>query len=356
MLRDLRPSGRSSLPAVLCAVLMAAAAWLPAAPAEAQDIAGAGSTFVQPLLNRWSQDYLQAERTAEFQPVGSGLDYEAVGSQAGVMRLTERAVDFAATEVPLSDDELARYAVRQFPIVVGGIVVAVNIEGLGDAPLRLNGEVLADIYLGKVTSWADPAVAALNPDMRLPDARITPVRRADGSGTTYAFTDFLARASAAWRPIGVGQTVAWPTGLAAKGNDGVARTVRETKNAIGYVDFASAQRAGLRRAALLNRAGRFVVPEPEAFRAAAAGADWRSGRASATSLVDAAGEGAYPIVAVTYVVLPAATPPGRATRSALTFFDWGLERGASAAAGLGYVPLPPPAVEQVRASWSAAKR
>lgn len=335
---------------IAMAALAAAGVMLADAPAVAQTISGSGSTFVQPLLNRWNQDYLRSQWTAESQPSG-GLDYEAVGSQAGVMRLKDRAVDFGATEVPLSPEELKQYSVAQFPIVIGGIVAAVNLPGVQSGALKLSGGLLADIYLGKVKRWSDPAIRTLNPDLPLPDAEIVAVRRADGSGSTFAFTTFLTGASAAWKPVGAGLTVPWPTGVSAKGNDGVAETVKKTANAIGYVDLATARRAGLVAAALGNAAGAFVAPGPESFQAAAERADWNGASDASLSLINAPGEGAYPIVTTTFVLVPNDRPASARTAATLDFFNWGLERGVVQAAGLGYVPLPPVVVAKVRDHW-----
>lgn len=336
----------------IMAVLAAATLWLAASPSLAQTVTGSGSTFVQPLLNRWSQDHLRSLWTAESQPAG-GLDYEAIGSQAGIMRLKDRAVDFGATESPLSSEELKRYGVAQFPIVIGGIVAAVNVAGVPDGQLKLTGALLADIYLGRIKSWSDPAIKAVNPDLALPDAQIVPVRRSDGSGTTFTFTSFLAKANAAWNSVGVGLLVSWPVGVQAKGNDGIAEAVKRTANAIGYLDYASARRAGLATAALRNGAGAFIAASPVSFQAAAATAQWGGASDFGLSLVDAPGEAAYPIVATTFVLVPDGKPATRATGAAIAFFDWGLERGASTAADLGYVPLPSPLVAEIRRYWSA---
>ncbi|GGC47655.1 phosphate-binding protein PstS [Chelatococcus reniformis] len=336
-------------------VLAAIVAWsalVPATPATAQVVTGAGSTLAQPLLARWSQAYLRSQRDAEYQPVAAGLDYEPIGSQAGMMRVRERGVDFGATEQPLSGEEIARYGVIQFPIAVGGIVAAVNLEGVEASQLRLTGELLADIYGGKVSAWNDPAIAALNPQLRLPAAPITTVHRSDGSGTTAIVTAYLSQHSSTWRKaVGEGLTVAWPTGMAAKGNEGVAEAVRRTPNAIGYMDYASARRAGLAAAGLRNRDGQFVAPGPASFQAAAAAADWSSARDFVVRLVDVPGEAAYPLVATTYAIMPREGGAAAGRRAALAFFSWALDHGGGVAAELGYVPLPASVAAQVRAYW-----
>jgi phosphate transport system substrate-binding protein len=334
-------------------------ALLPSATAVAQEFTGAGSTFVYPLLQRWSKEYVRSQWTTESQPVG-GLDYEPIGSQAGVMRLKERAVDFGATEVPLSSDEIKRYEVGQFPVVIGGIVAAVNLDGVRSGQLKLTGELLAEVYRGKVTNWSDPAIKALNPDITLPSAPIIAVRRADGSGTTFTFTSYLSKVSLAWKSeVGAALSVAWPVGEKAKGNEGVAEAVQRTRNAIGYVEFASARKAGLSFAQLRNQAGRFVTPSPEGFQAAAASADWKNARDFDVQLTDAPGEAAYPLVATTFVAMPRGTANAGHGRAVLAFFQWSLQNGTAAASELGYVPLPQPLIEQVLTYCStqfAAKR
>lgn len=342
--RRLRPS--------LALIALAVAALLShASPVAAQNVSGAGSTLAQPLLNRWSQQYLRSQWTAESQPVG-GLDYEAVGSQAGVMRIKERAVDFAATEVPLSPDELKQYGVVQFPIAVAGVVAAVNLPGVKAGALKLSGELIADIYLGKVGNWSDPAIKALNPDVALPDAAIVPVRRSDGSGTTFAFTSYLATSSAAWRPIGAGLTVAWPAGRAAKGNTGVAEAVKQTPNAIGYLDFATARLAGLSTAALQNGSGAFIAPAPDSFQTAAAMAEWSPANDFGLSLIGSPDGAAYPVVTATFVLVPNRRPISTSAAATIAFFDWAFEHGAKDAAALGYVALPASLLQQIRGHWT----
>lgn len=325
-------------------------ALLAPAPASAQQFTGAGSTFAYQLLVRWSQAYQRSQRDAEYQPVGALFDYEAIGSEAGIQRLRERAVDFGATEVPLSDEEMRRYNAAQFPIVAGGIAVVVNIAGLAPGRLKLTGEVVADIYQGKITRWSDPAIRALNADLALPDAPIAPVRRIDGSGTTATFTAYLSKASEGWRgSVGQGQTVRWPAGAGARGNLGVATTVRNTPNAIGYVDVATSRAMALAHALVRNRAGAFVGPELANLQAALA-----SGSASTdmrAALIDAPGADAYPILATVFVALPREAMASGRTRAMLAFFGWSLEHGSADAQALGYVALPAEAMTRVREGW-----
>lgn len=332
------------------AALLAAAL---VAPAQAQ-VTGAGSTFAQLILSEWSQAYQGTEADKEFQPVGAALDYEPVGSQGGVMRVTQAAVDFGATDVPLRSEELAKLGLAQFPFVIGGVVPVVSVSGIGPGGLRLTGELLADIYLGGVRTWADPAIKALNPDLALPEAPIVVVHRSDGSGTTFNFASFLAGRSPRWAAeVGRDLVLRWPTGVGAEGNGGVAETVRRTPNAIGYVDFAQARRAGLSYALVRNRAGAFVRPGVEGFQAAVAGADWRGAADFDLALTDSPAPEAYPIVAATFALMPTAGAGSQRSRAALEFFRWSLDNGAQAATDLGYVALPAPVVAQVKGYWTA---
>ena len=324
-----------------------------AAPPQAQPVSGAGSTLVFPLLGHWSRAYQRAQTDAEFQPVAAALDYEPIGSQSGIMRLKESGVDFAATEMPLGAEELKTYGFGQFPIVVGGVAIATSLEGVPSGRLRLTGEILADIYLGEIKTWSDPRLKELNPDLTLPDAPIEVLRRQDGSGTTFNFTNYLGGQSRRWKEkVGEGLTVHWPVGSGAKGNDGIARRLGQTRNAIAYVDFAQARRAGLAVAQLRNRVGRFVAPSVDAFRAAASNADWASAPDFNLLLNDAPGQDAYPIVATAFAVVRRQNSSG--TRATVTFLDWAFEHGAVSAAELGYVPLPPSLVARVKTYWSEA--
>jgi phosphate transport system substrate-binding protein len=346
---------------------------LAAAPAGAQEVLGdtstvrgAGSTFAHPILSRWAQSYQRwiagggeypAPNTGlEDPPTRPALAYEPSGSLAGMMRVKAAAVDFGASDVPLRPAELAKLGLGQFPIVIGGVVAVVNVDGIAPGALKLTGPVLADIFLGKIVTWSDPPIAALNPGLKLPDAKISVIRRSDGSGTTFHFTTFLAKASPEWKDkIGADLLVKWPVGTGAKGNEGVARAVKETRNSIGYVEFAQALRAKLSFAQLQNGAGVFVTPSPRAFEAAAASADWKNATDFHMTLAAAPGEGAYPIVASVFVMMRKSGAP-RQRRAALDFFRWALDHGSKDAAALGYVPLPQPLVEQVKTYLAATFR
>jgi phosphate transport system substrate-binding protein len=329
-------------------------------------VTGAGSTFAYPVISRWWKGYQHwVAGGGDFPAAGSGLDdppsapvldYEPTGSMAGIMRVKDGGVDFGATEMPLQTQELQPLGLVQFPMVIGGIVAVVNLDGVGPGQLKITGPLLADIFLGKVQTWSDPAIKALNPDLRLPDAKITVVHRADGSGTTYNFTNYLAKMSPEWaKSVGSDLLLNWPVGVGAEGNGGVSGKVGQTPNSIGYVEFGYARQRGLSFALVQNRAGRFVNPEARSFQAAAASADWQGAGDFHLLLTDAPGEDAYPIVATAFVLMRKDASAGR-TRSALNFFEWVLDKGAGDASSLGYVPLPPELVSQVKAYWSKTLR
>jgi phosphate transport system substrate-binding protein len=351
--------------AVAAAIASASLASAPLSPARAQEVTavtGAGSTFAFPILFKWAKGYQQwqsgggrfpaANSGLEDSPTGPALDYEPIGSLAGTMRVKDAAVDFGASDVPLRSDELAKLGLGQFPIVIGGIVAVVNLEGVAPGEIKFTGPVLADIFLGKVQNWSDPAIQALNPGLKLPDAKIAIVRRGDGSGTTYNFTNYLSKASPEWKTkVGSDLAVKWPVGTAAKGNDGVAQAVRQTKNSIGYVEFAQALQSKLSYASIQNKAGHFVKPETKSFQAAAASGDWKAAADFDLLLTDAPGENAYPMVATVFVLIHKSTSPRR-MKAALNFFQWSLDSGAADASQLGYVPLPETLVTQIKGYWT----
>jgi len=317
----------------------------PAADIPANNIRGAGATFPYPVYARWGAEYQRG--------TGVAVAYEPVGSGAGVAALERGAVDFGATDVPLAADELQRLGAMQFPTVIGGVVPVVDLAGIKPGQLRLSGPVLADIYLGKLTKWNAPAIAALNPGLSLPSSHITVVHRADASGTTHLFSDFLARSSVPWRmAVGVGRTLAWPSGVAdvaAAGNEGVAASVQRTRAAIGYVEYAYAAQHHLATASLRNHDGQFVPPSRESFEAAAVQARWHTEADLTQPLLDLPGPGTWPIVSATFVLLPR---QAQRTRDVIRFFDWALAHGQPFAVELSYVPLPDTAVRLVRQSWA----
>ena len=345
---------RSAIAAVVATVL--------AAPAGAEEIAGAGSTFAFPIISKWSQAYRQVQAAGEFPAFKSGLDdprsqdtldYEPIGSTGGMMRVKERAVDFGASDVPLQSAELEKLGLAQFPLVMGGVAAVVNIDGVASNQLKLTGPLLADIYLGKIQSWSDAAIKAVNPDLKLPDAKIAVVRRADGSGTTFNFTTYLSQVSPEWQQkVGADTSVAWPTGTGARGSEGVAQTVARTKNSIGYVEYANAAQLKLATAQVQNSAGKFVTPNGRSFQSAASSANWDKAKDFYLMLTNAPGDEAYPIVATTFALMPRQGGTPRRARATLDFFGWALEKGGKDAADLGYVPLPDPLVKQVREYWT----
>jgi phosphate transport system substrate-binding protein len=313
---------------------------------RADDIQGAGSTFVAPVLAKWSADYSAAG--------GAAVAYQRIGSGGGIASLRSGTVDFAASDAPMKPAELKRLGFLQFPLVVGGVVPVVNLDGVAPGQLRLSGAVLAGIFLGKLTKWNDPAIATLNPDLRLPAAPIIVAHRVDASGTTFNFTNYLSKASADWRDkVGEGLSVAWPTGVGGKGNAGVAAFVKQTPNTIGYIDFADAQRSQLAHALVQNKAGRYATPCPETFEAAMASADWSSAREFDNVITDAPDEDAWPITATSFALMYATPRVPSRTRAGVEFFRWGLTEGRRQAVELGYVPLPPPVVSEVAAYWRA---
>jgi phosphate transport system substrate-binding protein len=328
---------------------------------ETTGIKGAGSTFFYPIVSRWSRAHREQQARGAFPIPNAGLEdpsatsalaYEPVGSLGGMSRLKHRAVDFAASDMPLESHELATLGVAQFPIVLGGVVVAVNLDGIGSGIIRFTGPVLADVFLGKITKWSDPAIKAHNPTLSLPAASIIVVHRSDGSGTTFNFADYLSKVSSEWKAqVGAAMLVRWPAGRAAKGNDGVAQIVKQVKNSIGYVDFAQALQSNLSYAVVQNRAGRFIKPDTTGFQAAAASADWKSTRDFYLMLTDAPGENAYPITATVFVFMHKSASRAK-TRAALDFFRWSLEKGSGTATQLGYVPLAQFLVDQVKAYWT----
>jgi phosphate transport system substrate-binding protein len=303
-------------------------------------ITGAGSTFVYPVLSAWASDY--AAQT------GTKVNYQSIGSGGGVSQVKAGTVDFGATDQPLAADELAQSKLAQFPVVIGGIVAVVNLSGTQPGKLRLTGPVLADIYAGKIKTWNDPAIVRANPGMKLPGAAIAVVHRSDGSGTTFNFTHYLSQVSPAWKAgPGEGKTVAWPTGVGGKGNEGVAGYVKQIPDSIGYVEYAYALQGRMTYATLRNAAGSFVTPSAETFSNAAASADWANAKDFDLVMTNAPGANAYPITATTFVLMPTAPADKAKSKAALDFFRFALERGQGQATKLDYVPLPATLVQQI---------
>jgi phosphate transport system substrate-binding protein len=314
--------------------------------AAAQDITGAGATFPAPLYAKWAADYNKA--------TGVKINYQSVGSGAGIKQIDSKTVAFGASDMPLKDDELVKKGQLQFPTVIGGVVPVINIKGIAPGQLKLNGQVLGDIYLGKITKWTDPAIKALNPSVPLPDAAIAPVRRADGSGTTFIFTNYLSKVNAEWKTkVGEGTAVNWPAGAGGKGNEGVAAFVNRLPNSIGYVEYAYVKQSKMTYAQMQNSAGNFVSPDDTAFKAAAAGAEWS--KSFYQILTNQPGKDAWPVTGATFILMyKTQDKPAEAT-AALKFFEWAYKNGDKTAEDLDYVPMPVVVKTQVEKAWGEIK-
>ncbi len=317
-----------------------------ALPARAQQLIGSGSTFVYPVMSKWAVAYEKIS--------GVHIDYKPIGSSGGIEEIRSGAVDFGASDAPLSPQQLSHDGLAQFPVVIGAIVPVVNLDDVVPGQLRFSGQLLADIYLGTVKNWNDPAIAALNPGVKLPNRSITVVYRSDGSGTTFNWVDYLSKVSSEWKAwVGEGTEVAWPTGWGGKGNSGVADYVMRIKGAIGYVEFAYVLQRKLVYGLVRNRAGNFVQPNISSFQAATLGVDWEKTQDFYVLLNDAPGAEAYPIVATSFVLIHRQSRNVERTRATLGFFRWALASGQELAGSLDYVPLPEPLVRQVEAYWQA---
>ena len=324
--------------AVVVAALAAAASL-----GHAQDVTGAGATFPAPIYAKWADAYNKA--------TGVRINYQSVGSGAGIRQIKAKTVDFGATDMPLKDDELAKDGMVQFPTVIGGVVPVINVKGITPGQLKLTGQVLGDIYLGKVAKWNDVAIAALNPGVALPDAPIAVVRRADGSGTTFIFTNYLSKVNAEWKDkAGEGTAVNWPTGAGGKGNEGVSAFVQRLPNSIGYVEYSYAKQNKMSHVMMRNQAGNFVGPDEDTFKAAATGADWS--KSFYQILTEQAGKDAWPLTGATYVLMYKSQDKPANAASALKFFDWAYASGDKMASDLEYVALPDSLKTLIRKQWA----
>ncbi len=324
--------------------LVAALACSLSVGAFATDVTGAGSSFVYPVLSKWSAVY--AEKT------GNHVNYQSIGSGGGIAQIKAGTVDFGASDKPLSEADLAKHGLGQFPIVIGGIVPVVHVQGIEPGQLVLDGRTLANIFLGKITKWNDAAIAALNPKLTLPDARIVVVHRSDGSGTSFNFTDYLSKVSPAWKgKVGSGTAVDWPTGIGGKGNEGVSAYVGQFKQSIGYVEYAYALKNHLTWASMKNAAGKVVRPDNSSFAAAAASADWSHARNFNLLMTNAEGDKAWPITATTWVIMYKQPKHAKRSKVARQFFQWSLEHGQKQAEALDYVPLPDSLVKRIETYW-----
>ncbi len=327
-------------------VTMGAALMSFAALSAAQDVTGAGASFPAPLYSKWAADYNKATSVK--------INYQSVGSGAGLRQIEAKTVDFGASDAPLKDEELAKKGLMQFPTVIGGVVPVVNIKGIASGQLKLSGQVLGDIYLGKITKWTDPAIKALNPSLALPDAAIAPVRRADGSGTSFIFTNYLSKANAEWKTkVGEGTAVNWPVGAGGKGNEGVAAFVSRLPNSIGYVEYAYVKQNKMVFTQLKNAAGNFVSPEDVAFKAAAAGADWS--KSFYQILTEQPSKDAWPITGATFILMQKTQDKPAQAAASLKFFEWAYKNGDKTADDLDYVPMPANVKAIVEKSWGVIK-
>lgn len=314
--------------------------------AAAQDVTGAGASFPAPLYSKWAADYNKATNVK--------INYQSVGSGAGLRQIEAKTVDFGASDAPLKDEDLAKKGLMQFPTVIGGVVPVVNIKGITPGQLKLTGPVLGDIFLGKITNWTDPAIKALNPTLALPDAAIAPVRRADGSGTSFIFTNYLSKVNPEWKSkVGEGTAVNWPVGAGGKGNEGVAAFVSRLPNSIGYVEYAYVKQNKMIFAQLRNSAGTYVSPDDGAFKAAAAGADWA--KSFYQILTEQPGKDSWPITGATFILMQKVQDKPAQATAVLKFFDWAYKGGDKTADDLDYVPMPAGVKTAVEKSWADIK-
>jgi phosphate transport system substrate-binding protein len=312
--------------------------------AETHKINGAGATFPFPVYSQWAYKYKNL--------TGTEINYQSIGSGGGIAQIKAKTVHFGASDAPLKPEELDEHGLIQFPMVMGGVVPVVNVKGVKEGQLKLTASVLADIYLGKISKWNDPSIKSLNPDLELPDKSITVVHRADGSGTTWIFTNYLMKVSSSWKEkVGFGKAVDWPTGVGGKGNEGVAAYVKRVNGAIGYVEFAYALQNKMSYARLENKAGHFVEPTIETFQAAAANAEWAKASGYYLVLTDQPGEQSWPITGATFILVYKEQANASIAKAMLKYFDWCYTHGGDVAENLHYVPMPKSVIEMVEQTW-----
>ncbi|MEO8385896.1 MAG: phosphate ABC transporter substrate-binding protein PstS [Betaproteobacteria bacterium] len=312
--------------------------------AIAQDITGAGATFPYPIYSKWAEDYKNVS--------GFKMNYQSIGSGGGIKQIEAKTVDFGASDMPLTKEKLDKDGLVQFPAIVGGVVMVVNIDGIKPGEMKLTGPVVADIYLGKIKLWNDPAITALNAGLKLPAEPIIVVRRSDGSGTSFLFTDYLSKVSADWKTkIGAGTAVAWPEGVGGKGNEGVSAYVTRIKGSIGYVEYAYAKKNKMSHTALKNKDGNFVQPDDQTFQAATASADWANAPGMFLVLTDQPGKDSYPISGASFILMHKSQEKPASAAAVLKFFDWSFKNGGKAASELDYVPIPEKTVKLIHDMW-----
>ena len=317
-----------------------------AASAFAANITGAGATFPYPLYAKWAEAYKNQ--------TGIGLNYQSIGSGGGINQIKADTVNFGASDMPLEPDELEKAGLVQFPTVIGGVIPVVNLEGVKPGEIKLNGEVLADIYLGKITKWNNPEIAKLNKGIKLPDKDISVVHRSDGSGTTFIFSNYLSKVSPKWKEaVGSGVSVSWPAGVGGKGNEGVASYVQRISGSIGYVEYAYVLQNNMTYTMMQNREGQFVKPEAKNFQAAAAGADWAHSKGFYMILTDEPGNDTWPISGATFILMHKTQKDPETAKRVLDFFTWAYQSGGKLADELSYIPMPASVVELIRQEWKA---
>lgn len=328
----------------LVLTLSATAALAVMSPVSATDLTGAGATFPYPIYAKWADAYKKA--------TGNGLNYQSVGSGAGIKLIKSKTVDFGASDMPLKEEELNEFGLIQFPAIMGGLVPVVNLDGIPAGKMKLTGDVIAGIYLGKITKWNAPEIVVLNPNLKLPATDITVVHRSDGSGSTFLWTDYLSKVSAEFKTtVGSGTAVKWPVGLGGKGNEGVAASVLNVKGTIGYVEYAYVKKNKMIYAQLKNKDGNFVEPGDESFKAAAAGADWAKSPGYNVVLTNQAGKASWPITGASFILMHKQQADSAKGREVLKFFDWAFKNGAAMADELDYVAMPVSVTKLVQETW-----
>ncbi len=319
---------------------------LAAGSALATDITGAGATFPYPIYAKWADAYKSKTNI--------GMNYQSIGSGGGIKQIEAKTVDFGASDMPLKPEDLEKNGLMQFPTVMGGDVPVINVNGIDSGTLKLDGPTLANIYLGKITKWNDPAIAALNSGMTLPDDDITVVHRSDGSGTTFIFTNYLSKVSPEWKSaVGEGTSVSWKAGTGGKGNEGVASYVQRIKGSIGYVEYAYALQNKMNTVQMKNREGQFVSANSDSFKAAAAGARWKQAPGFYEILTDEAGKDSWPIAGATFILMHKSQDKPETAKAVLTFFDWAYANGDEMASSLDYVPMPDAVVDLIHDAWKS---
>jgi phosphate transport system substrate-binding protein len=325
-------------------IALAGALALTAFPAAAADITGAGSTFVYPVLAKWTDVYRK--------DTGVGLNYQSIGSGGGIKQITAKTVTFGASDMPLTPEDVAKNNFVQFPIINGSVVPILNLPGIKPGEITLDGPTIAKIFLGEITKWNDPAIAKLNPGVKLPDTAIAVVHRSDGSGTTFIWTNYLSKVSPEWKSkVGENTAVEWPVGIGAKGSEGVSNNAAQTVGSLGYVEYAYAKQNNLTYAKMVNHAGKVVGPTAEAFQSAAAGADWTSAPDFHVIMTDAAGDKSWPVAGSTFILMQQVPVNAADSAAALKFFDWGYKNGKQMASDLDYVPMPDSVVAMIEKTW-----